>query len=74
MRHSSASAYFVCVYVRKLLNISFNDRRDLQMIVMLMVVATVYTSCYFPINIVWVSVSVSVNSAEYQSQHLWLIS
>ena len=61
MRHSSASAYFVCVYVRKLLNISFNDRRDLQMIVMLMVVATVYTSCYFPINIVWVSVSFSVH-------------
>ena len=53
IRHSSA--YFVCVYdVRKFLNISFNDRRDLQMIVMLMVVATVYTSCYFPINIVWV--------------------
>ena len=25
-----------------------------QMIVMLMVVATVYTACYFPINIVWV--------------------
>ena len=26
----------------------------MQMIVMLMVVATVYTACYFPINIVWV--------------------
>ena len=32
---------------------------DSQMIVMLMVVASVYTACYFPINIVWVRLQLS---------------
>ena len=35
------------------------DSTDSQMIVMLMVVASVYTACYFPINIVWVRLQLS---------------